>query len=150
MLDSLDQKLINLLMADSGQKTNVLAEKLGVNQSTVRRRVHKLADNKALFFSVLPNPDILGFSVRAVMALKVAPGKVSAVAKALRVREEIKWISPTSGRFDILFIGWFTSNEAIVDFIEIVIGKLEGVKEIETFICLSKVDDVTGTIKGII
>jgi Lrp/AsnC family transcriptional regulator for asnA, asnC and gidA len=150
MLDSLDQKLINLLMSDSTQKTNVLAEKLGVNQSTVRRRINKLFNDESLFFSVLPNPDILGFSVRAILSLNVIPGKVNEVAKVLSSREEVKWIYPTSGRYDILLIVWFTSNESIFDFVENVIGKLDGVTECETSVCLRKVDDVSGIVKGII
>jgi DNA-binding Lrp family transcriptional regulator len=142
MVDSLDQKLINLLMNNSRQSSKVLAQQLGVDQSTVRRRTNKLIRNGVLFFSVFPNPDVLGFPVRAVLALDVASGKVSSVIEALGSREETKWISSTSGRYDIILIVWFHSNEEIYDFIEGVVGKLEGIRNAEVFICLSKSEEL--------
>jgi Lrp/AsnC family transcriptional regulator for asnA, asnC and gidA len=137
MIDEIDQKLIELLMGNSRQSSRVLASKLGIDASTVRRRVRKLVENGVMFYSVLPNPDVLGFPVRAIIALTVDPGKISEVIKVLSNLKEIKWISPTTGRFDVILFVWFNSIEAIYDFIEGMVGKIEGVRNAETFICLS-------------
>ena len=136
MIDEIDQKLIELLMSNSRQSSRVLADKLGLDSSTVRRRVKKLVENGVVFYSVLPNPDVLGFSVRAVMALDIAPGKVNEAIEILSDMKEVKWISPTIGKYDVILFAWFSSIEVINDFIEHKIGKIEGVNNTETFICL--------------
>ena len=118
MIDEIDQKLIELLMSNSRQSSRVLASKLGLDDSTIRRRVKKLVENGVVFYSVLPNPDVLGFPVRAILALNADPGKISEVIEVLSNIKEIKWISPTTGRFDIILFVWFNSIEAIYDFIE--------------------------------
>jgi len=141
MIDSLDQELINLLSKNARQSSDMLAGQLGVDSSTVRRRINKLVRQGVLTFSINPNPDLIGFPVRAVLALDVAPDRVSTVIESLRSREEIRWISPTSGRFDIIAIAWFPSNESIYSFLEGAVGELEGVRRTETFICLSKAED---------
>jgi Lrp/AsnC family transcriptional regulator, regulator for asnA, asnC and gidA len=141
MIDEIDQKLIELLMSNSRQSSRVLADKIGIDGSTVRRRVKKLVDDGVVFYSVLPNPDVLGFPVRAVIALNVDPGKISKVIKMLNNLKEIKWIYPTTGRFDIILFVWLDSIEAIYDFIEDAIGKIEGVRNAETFICLNNDND---------
>jgi Lrp/AsnC family transcriptional regulator, regulator for asnA, asnC and gidA len=137
MIDEIDQKLIELLMSDSRQSSRVLADKLGIDGSTVRRRVKKLAENGVMIYSVLPNPDVLGFPVRAIIALNVDPKKIKEIIKILTNQKEIKWVSPTTGRYDIILFAWFNSNEAIYDFIEGTVGNIEGVRNAETFICLS-------------
>jgi Lrp/AsnC family transcriptional regulator, regulator for asnA, asnC and gidA len=141
MIDEIDQKLIELLMSNSRQSSRVLADKLGIDGSTVRRRVKKLVDDGVVFYSVLPNPDVLGFLVRAIIALNVDPGKISKVIKMLNNIKEIKWIYPTTGRFDIILFVWLDSIETIYDFIEDTIGKVEGVRNAETFICLNNDND---------
>lgn len=143
MIDEIDQKLIELLMSNSRQSSRVLASKLGLDDSTIRRRVKKLVENGVVFYSVLPNPDVLGFPVRAILALNADPGKISEIIEVLSKIKEIKWISPTTGRFDIILFVWFNSIEAIYDFIEKTVGKINGVRNAETFVCLSNDSDFT-------
>ncbi len=137
MIDEIDQRLINLLMSDSRQSSRVLAEKLGIDGSTVRRRVKRLVDEGVVFYSVLPNPDVLGFPVRAIIALNADVGKVSSIIRTLSEKNEVKWIYPTTGRFDIFLFVWLSSIESIYDFMENTIGRIEGLRNAETFICLS-------------
>ena len=122
MIDEIDQKLIEMLMSNSRQSSRVLADKLGLDASTVRRRVKKLVENGVVFYSVVPNPEVLGFPVRAVVTLDIAPGKVNETIEILSEIKEVKWISPTIGRCDAILFAWFSSNEVISDFIENRIG----------------------------
>jgi Lrp/AsnC family transcriptional regulator for asnA, asnC and gidA len=136
MIDEIDQKLIEMLMSNSRQSSRVLADKLGLDASTIRRRVKKLVENGVVFYSVLPNPEVLGFPVRAVVTLDIAPGKVNEAIEILSDMKEVKWISQTIGRCDVILFAWFSSHKVISDFIENRIGKIEGVKNAETFVCL--------------
>ena len=141
IIDALDQKLIALLRKNSRQSSDVLGVQLGVDSSTVRRRIKRLVNQGVLGFYAHPNPAAIGFPVKAIIGLDVAPQKMRVVIDTLRSREEIRWIYPTSGRYDIMVMGWFASNQAIYDFVESVIGKLEGARNTETFICLGRADE---------
>jgi DNA-binding Lrp family transcriptional regulator len=57
--------------------------------------------------------------------------------KQLANRTEIKTLSTTSGRFDIIAIAWFRSNDELSDFMENTVLKMDGVRDTETFISLS-------------
>jgi DNA-binding Lrp family transcriptional regulator len=142
MVDQIDQALIGLLTDNPRQSSIELGNKLGVDPSTIRRWIGKLVKEKVLAFSITPNPDILGFPVRAIIALNVTPGEVIPVIETLKSQQEIRWILPISGRFDIICYTWFKSNETILFFIENIVGKLKGVRSTEVFIILSKVDDI--------
>jgi DNA-binding Lrp family transcriptional regulator len=136
-VDAIDKKLISLLRKNSRQSSDTLGAQLGIDSSTVRRRIKRLVDKGVLSFYAHPNPAAIGFPVKAITGLDVEPRKMKLVMEALRNREEIRWIYPTSGRYDIMAMCWFSSNQAIYDFSESVIGKLEGVRNTETFICLN-------------
>jgi len=137
MVDELDRKLISILRKNSRQSSDILGTQLGVDSSTVRRRIKKLVDKGVLTFYAHPNPDAIGFPVKAIIGLNVETQKMHAIMDALGHREEIRWIYPTTGRFDIIAMCWFASNQSIYDFLENVIGTVKGVKDTETFVCLN-------------
>lgn len=136
MIDSLDEQLINLLVRDARQSSKVLAEQLCVSSSTIRRRVNKLIQQGVLRIVALPEPGKVGFSLRVIIAFNVAHEKLNAIMEALNSRSEVKALNATSGRFDIIAYMWFHSTDELFDFMENEIGKLEGIKNTETFICL--------------
>jgi DNA-binding Lrp family transcriptional regulator len=51
-------------------------------------------------------------------------------------RKDVKCLYITSGRFDAIALMWFSSTEQLYDFMEKEVGKLEGIKATETFVCL--------------
>jgi DNA-binding Lrp family transcriptional regulator len=71
-----------------------------------------------------------------VMAFQILHEKVDYVLKALGSRKDVKYICVTSGRSDVIAIMWFTSTEQLYDFMEREVGKIEGIKATETFVCL--------------
>jgi DNA-binding Lrp family transcriptional regulator len=78
-----------------------------------------------LAFFAHPNPAAIGFPVVAIIGLDVEPKKMRIVIDELRKREEIRWIHPTSGRYDIILMGWFASNETIYFFLKRLLGQLK-------------------------
>jgi len=72
----------------------------------------------------------------AVIALDVAYEQLKSVAEALVNRSEIIFLSSTTGRFDIIAVGQFASTDSLSSFLTDQVAPSEGVKNIETFICL--------------
>ena len=62
--------------------------------------------------------------------------QLSVFIETLSSREEVKFLCATSGRFDVIAIMVFASTEQPFEFLKKDIGKIEGLKTTETFICL--------------
>ena len=136
LIDSLDRQLISLLADNARQTSEALARQLGVNPSTVRRRLQGLVKNKVIRIAALPDPDMIGLSFRAVVGFDVVHEKLDSVVEQLRLRPEVQWLSVTTGRFDVIAIVWFPSSEEFFTFMQTEVGALDGVKDTETFVCL--------------
>ena len=135
--DSVDEKLVRLLGQDSRQTSEVMAKQLNLSAATVRRRLRKLLRNDSLRLVGVANPITFGFPLGAVIALDVAHDQLEQAINMLVEQPEIKWVSTTTGRFDIMFFALFRSTDALSDFITKRLVKVEGLKSSETFICLS-------------
>ena len=77
-----------------------------------------------------------GYPVAAVVALDVAHDKLEAAIEALAKEPEVRWVSTTTGRFDIIFITRFHSSAELSDFMTKRLAKVDGVRNSETFVCL--------------
>jgi len=98
-IDAMDQQLIRLLTDNARQTSEALAKQLGVNPSTIRRRLQTLVKNKVIRIVALPQPDKIGFAFRAVVAFDVAHEKLDSVIEQLRLRPEVQWLSVTYTAF---------------------------------------------------
>ncbi len=135
-LDSVNLALIDLLVKDANQSSKVLAKQLNLSSSTVRRRIENMMQHGVLHIIALPEPTKIGLPLRAILAFDVAHEKLNSVMEVLGRRTEIKWLSATTGRYDIIAIAWFRSTAHLFSFMEQDISKLEGIRNSETFISL--------------
>ena len=136
MLDTTDIRLIELLETDARQSPEMLARQLKVSSSTIRRRLKKLIDSGVLRLIAFADPELVGLPFMVVIALDVAIEKLQSTVQALGEQQEIRWVSTTSGRFDIIALARFSSAEAFYDFMQDKMANMEGLKNTETFICL--------------
>lgn len=135
-LDATDRRLIQKLGADASQTSEMLAKQIDVSPATVRRRLRRLVQGKILRIAALVQPAKAGFPVTCMVAFNVAHDRLTSVAKALAERPDIKRVSITAGRFDILAWACFHSTEELSAFAETVVPGLQGVTRTETFLCL--------------
>ncbi|MFC2005738.1 Lrp/AsnC family transcriptional regulator [Chloroflexota bacterium] len=136
MVNLLDKRLIDLLTEDAHQSSEVLAKQLRVSSSTVRRRINKLLQQKVIRIIAKPDPGKIGLPLAAMIGFDVAHESLSSVIDELSKRPEVKWLSATSGRYDITALVWFPSTDELYNFMESEVAKLEGVRNTETFVCL--------------
>jgi len=136
MLDNINEQILRLLGEDARQSSAVLARKLGVSAATVRRRVNRLAKTEVLRVSGVVDPVKLGFHFIVIIAFDVQHGKVRAAMQLLAGRPEVKFVSSTTGRFDVIVIAWFPSAEGLSDFMRVHVASIEGLRNAEIFVCL--------------
>lgn len=134
--DSLDEHLVQLLERDASQTSETLAKQLNVSASTVRRRLRKLTQSGVLRFIAVVDPSKVGILLTTVIALDVTHEKLDSVTRLLASRPEVKWISITTGRFDIIIFAQFRSTYELSTFVQRELANIEGLRNSETFICL--------------
>ncbi|MEW6143254.1 MAG: Lrp/AsnC family transcriptional regulator [Chloroflexota bacterium] len=136
-IDSLDEKLVHLLQKDGRQSSEALARQLGVSPSTILRRVEQLIDRKVMRIVGVVDPDKVGLLLAAMIGLDVELGKLTMVVNALVQHPGVKFVSPATGRFDVLLFALFRSNDELSGFVEKELAAIDGVKDSEMFICLN-------------
>ncbi len=134
--DSVDEQLVRLLGQDARQNSETLAKQLKLSSATVRRRLRKLLRSDSLKIVGVVDPNNFGLPLGAMIALDVSHEKLESVLEMLSKRPEIRWVSTTTGRFDIIALGWFRSTDCLSNFVTKELARLEGLKDSETFICL--------------
>lgn len=136
MLDSLDKRLLEMLGENALQSGEILAKKLGVSSSTIRRRMRRLNQSGIVKVSALVHPTEVGYPLLTVIAFDVAHDMVDMVAQALTKRPEVKWVTSTTGRYDVLAFAWFRSTDELSDFLQKGLSGVNGIRDTETYICL--------------
>jgi Lrp/AsnC family transcriptional regulator for asnA, asnC and gidA len=122
---------------DARRTTENIGADLKVSGATVRRRLKKLFDEDKLRVVGVVRPADFGYTLSAVITMDVDQDKIEDVIEALSSKREVRWISPTLGRYDIIMGVRFRSMEALSEFMTQYLAKLEGVKDSETFLCLN-------------
>ena len=135
-MDSLDEQLITLLEKNARQSSDVLAKKLHVSDTTVRRRLRQLIASDTLRIVALVDPNKVGFPLIVGMSFNVEHGKLDSVARELVNEPPIKWLSLSTGRFDILATAAFRSTNELNEFVQKKLPGIQGVRHSETYICL--------------
>ena len=51
-------------------------------------------------------------------------------------RREVRWVSSSTGRFDIIVLARFHSTDELSGFIQKDLAQVEGLRNSETFVCL--------------
>lgn len=84
----------------------------------------------------LVEPAKAGISLLTIIAFDVAQDSLDAAIRMLSDQSEVKWISTTTGRFDIMVEAAFHSTSELSDFLQKKLAGLKGLKDTETFVCL--------------
>ena len=136
MVDDLDNQIIEILSLDGRMSNASIARNLGVSEGTIRRRLNILKDEGIINIKVLLNPNYLASETEAIIGIQVDLSVIREVVLKLNEINEIRWVNITSGSFDI-FVN--VSTKSLSDLLVLLqnkIGKIDGVKKIETFTTL--------------
>ena len=148
-IDSTDKRLVQLLGQDARQSSETLAKQLNLSAATVRRKLRKLIRSDALHIVGLIDPNKFGVPLAVIIGLDIDHDKLELAIEALAKKPEIIWISPTTGRFDIIALARFPSTERLSDFTIKELVQIEGVRNSETFIALDVKKGRYGTLPSL-
>ncbi len=94
-LDQQDRTLIDLLADDGRASFRTVADRLGLNESTVRRRFDRLQQKGCLSVVTLVPAAALNMESEAMLTIRLAPDRINAVAEELIRHREVRYTAAT-------------------------------------------------------
>ncbi|MDO5672520.1 MAG: Lrp/AsnC family transcriptional regulator [Actinomycetaceae bacterium] len=129
-LDETDKVLVRELQADGRATFRALADRVGLSEAPVRRRVLNLIDEGVIQIVGVTDPTHVGFERQALLAIRVT-GPVLAVADKLAAIPEVVYVVVTSGSYDITAEVVCKDDAALLELTETSIRTIEGVASME-------------------
>jgi DNA-binding Lrp family transcriptional regulator len=133
ILSKMDSRLLALLQSDALQSADKLASQLKVHPATVRRRTKALIKDGILHIVASVDHRALGHTIVVIIGLEVAPRHVKSTLEILKAEPDIRWLSSTTGRFNIVARARFISSKEMASFTENVLNQIEGLSSYEIF-----------------
>lgn len=140
-LDQLDLRLIKELRRDALQTQRQLARTLGVDISTVGRRLQHLMDENMIRIVAVPDPLALGFQTQSMIGINIEPGRVGAIASELAALRCVHHVLINTGQFDLIVWVGFKDAQELSAFVRERLGQIPGLLKYETMMCLRMVKD---------
>ena len=130
-LDSADLKILGLLQLDARLSNVEIAQRLNMSEPTVRRRIQRLLDRRAIRIVAVASPFELGYEVMAILGIKANRSELQAVGENLVAMEEIRFAGVTLGAYDIVAEAWLANGEALVDLLTGRLATMPGIIDVE-------------------
>jgi len=125
-----DDRIIALLQQDADLTYKEMAKKLGLNESTVRKRVLALR-KRGVIRRILAQIDLkqIGYKVAAGLGINAEASKMVEVGRKLSQMPETRMVFSTTGEYDFFTVVWTKDREALLRFMNR-ISSIEGVTKV--------------------
>jgi Lrp/AsnC family transcriptional regulator, regulator for asnA, asnC and gidA len=101
-LDPIDRRIIGALQAEGRRPYSRIAADVGVSESSVRYRVARLEETGMLQIVGIADPLRIGFDRMALIGLKVRPGALDDVCRAVTAFPETSYVAALAGAYDVI------------------------------------------------
>tara|TARA_B100000315_G_scaffold260157_1_gene319594 strand:+ start:10038 stop:10463 length:426 start_codon:yes stop_codon:yes gene_type:complete len=138
-MDNKDKKIIKILSKDSRTPYTVIAKKIKLSESSVRKRVMNLEKNGIIEkFTIIINPAKVGYNTVAIIGLDVDPSKFLEITSKMTKFNEVKYVATSTGDHMIMLEIWTKDGKELTKIISEKIGKIKGINRICPSIILEK------------
>lgn len=138
-VDSLDLKILNLLIDDAKLSYAEIGKRLGVSSGTIFVRVKKMNDLeiiKGTYASL--DYDLLGYPTQAHVGIHTIPSaSVNDIAKELSALNNVLEVHITSGKYPLLCLVRCSDLNTLNMILNDQIRSIKGIQDIETTITLN-------------
>jgi len=141
-VDEIDIRILEMLEEDGRRSFSKMAERLKLNEATVRKRVLNLQKEGVIKkFTVKVEPAKLGTKTVAIVGMNAEPSRLLEIAQKLCDFKEIKCVATSTGDHMIMTEIWTENGKELTKIISEKIGTMEGVEKICPAIILEKLKD---------
>jgi Lrp/AsnC family transcriptional regulator for asnA, asnC and gidA len=121
-------------MEDGRRAFRVIAQDLGVPESTVRFRANRLLREGTLRIVAMAEPRQLGFEILGIVLVRVAPPARAQAARQLAALPEVQYLSSCAGRADFVAQIVCRDPEHLRRFLAEDLSTIDGILDSETLV----------------
>lgn len=136
-MDETDSQIIALLSRDGRTNNNEIAKKLGISEGTVRNRIKKLVESGVLRVTGLVSPDTIQDRQLFLLGVNIAASRdLTTKAQEIVDLPNVKSVSITTGRYDLIVEVWTDAKYGMIQFISEEMAKIDGIISTESFLTM--------------
>ncbi len=135
-LDETDREIISHLQYDGRMPFTEIANKIGISEGAVRRRVKLLTEEGVLQIVGIVEPRFLDWNAAGMIGVNVQAGTIEDAAAEIAQFPEVSYLFMASGGFDLFIEVYCRDREHFVNFLNEKLQRVPGVTRTETFMIL--------------
>lgn len=124
--------IIRELQRNARQTNVALAEKVGLSEGAVRRRIDRMVSEGHLHFAVVADAEYMGFRLHVLFQIQTDPDSAEQLIDQLVAMGELSYVYHCTGQFNVCVVGYFESTDELREFTTGRLGMLDGVVEVRT------------------
>ncbi|MCD6172082.1 MAG: Lrp/AsnC family transcriptional regulator [Thermoplasmata archaeon] len=137
-MDKKDETILDMLSKNARISYSKIANKLGVSEAAVRKRIKKLEEKGIIEgYTIKINPEKIGYKSIAHVGIDTNPAHFLKIACRLTEMDTVKCVAITSGGHMIMADVWAKDSKELNDILN-AIKKIDGVIAINPSIILEK------------
>lgn len=126
--DPVDHQIVDAMREDGRASFRTVADAIGVNESTVRRRFETLQQRGCLCVTTLVPAPALGFESELLINITVEPPSLDAVARQLSTYRGVRFVAAMLSENALMIEVILPTTKDIFEFTTKTLGQLEGVR----------------------
>ena len=131
-MDELDRSIVSLLQNDGRTRYTEIAKALNVTEGTVRNRVAKLLDNKAIQIIGVLDPHRMGYNAPAIIGVSIQPPLLESAAAEIAAMDEVSYLIMVAGEYDLIVEVFCRDREHLAAFLRDRLLQVTGVQRAQT------------------
>ncbi len=135
-MDDLDRSIVTLLQQDGRMRFTDMARALDVTEGTVRNRVARLLNDKAVQIIGVLDPHRVGYNAPAIIGVSVQPPHLNEAAAEIAAMSEVSYLILVAGEYDLMVEVLCKDREHLAAFIRDKLTRVTGVQRTQTFFIL--------------
>jgi Lrp/AsnC family transcriptional regulator, regulator for asnA, asnC and gidA len=100
--DDLDESILRSLREDGRISNREVARQLGISEGTVRHRLKRLEDARAIRIGAVVDPASLGMDAAANVMVAIDPARLSNALEVFSKVPGVDYVGAITGRFNVL------------------------------------------------
>ena len=137
-VDDTDRKIIAVLDRDASLTNKEIAKRLGMNESTVNKRITILKEKKVITYFVQIDTSQVGLKTEASLGVDVEASKLLEAGKRFVEIPGVRMVFHCSGEHDYWVVIWTTDRDALSRIVDQV-SAVEGVTNVVPSVLLERV-----------
>ncbi len=125
--DELDYSIIELLKENSRMPAITIAQKLDVNQRTVRKRIERLLEMGIGRFTLVLEPQVFGYGISIDIFMEIEQEKSDSIVNKLLAMPEISYLAYGQETHELSVAAHFKNTEELYDFLRVTIPSIDGI-----------------------